>query len=313
MRLPQSDPLTGRPRLGSVVLCIVLGGLLLATAVVTWWLAVRTADGQAYEELVWRGLSAGVPTWMAAVLWPFTFQRTVVVAAVVAALAAMAVAAVRRRWLLLAQLITFLVVCAPAALLLAPALPRPLLLYTLGSHANTAPSQTVMLVVAAGAALVCAVPRATRALCALLGWVCCVLTGFAMMERQWYRPADVVTAILLVGGLALLMLAATHTSGMDRPGTRLSSASVQITATGMITLGVLACMYAIYLIWQIEPGLEFSARWAAAGANVSATVLICGSGALAFGLLLAMRHITAAPLSKIGLIGEPPAPPGRGL
>ena len=46
-------------------------------------------------------------------------------------------------------------------------------------------------------------------------------------------------------------------------------------------------------------------------ANVSAVVGIAGVAMLAFGLLLALRQITAAPLSRLGLIGAPPAPPKR--
>ena len=66
-----------------------------------------------------------------------------------------------------------------------------------------------------------------------------------------------------------------------------------------------------YVIWKVVTGLNGSASWAVQGANVSAVVGIAGVAMLAFGLLLALRQITAAPLSRLGLIGAPPAPPKR--
>ena len=107
-------------------------------------------------------------------------------------------------------------------------------------------------------------------------------------------------SILLVAGLALLALAVTRKSGMDEPGRRVSSVSVQIVGSVLITGGLLLLAYSGYVIWQVVPGL-----------NVSAVVGIAGVAMLAFGLLLALRQITAAPLSRLGLIGAPPAPPKR--
>ena len=118
-------------------------------------------------------------------------------------------------------------------------------------------------------------------------------------------------SILLVAGLALLALAVTRKSGMDEPGRRVSSVSVQIVGSVLITGGLLLLAYSGYVIWQVVPGLNVSASWAVQGANVSAVVGIAGVAMLAFGLLLALRQITAAPLSRLGLIGAPPAPPKR--
>ena len=118
-------------------------------------------------------------------------------------------------------------------------------------------------------------------------------------------------SILLVAGLALIVLAFTRTSGMDEPGSRVSSVSVQIVSSVLITGGLLLLAYSAYVIWQVVPGLNISASWAVSGSIVSAIVGVAGVAALTFGLLLALRHITAAPLSRLGLIGAPPAPPQR--
>ena len=84
-----------------------------------------------------------------------------------------------------------------------------------------------------------------------------------------------------------------------------------IVGSVLITGGLLLLAYSGYVIWQVVPGLNVSASWAVQGANVSAVVGIAGVAMLAFGLLLALRQITAAPLSRLGLIGAPPAPPKR--
>ena len=96
-------------------------------------------------------------------------------------------------------------------------------------------------------------------------------------------------SILLVAGLALLALAVTRKSGMDEPGRRVSSVSVQIVGSVLITGGLLLLAYSGYVIWQVVPGLNVSASWAVQGANVSAVVGIAGVAMLAFGLLLAKR------------------------
>lgn len=111
-------------------------------------------------------------------------------------------------------------------------------------------------------------------------------------------------SLLLAGGFALLAMAFTRTSGMDAPGKRASSPSVQIVGTVMITAGVLCCCYAAYIMWQIEPGLSLSASWASVGAHVSTFAMIAGVSSLVFGMLLAMRQITASPLSRAGLVGR---------
>ena len=115
--------------------------------------------------------------------------------------------------------------------------------------------------------------------------------------------------MLIVGGVALIVLAFTRTSGMDALGTRRSSAGVQIIASVAVTAGLFACVFAGYVIWQVIPGLTISAAWAKTDAVYSAILLIAGMNAVVHGVVLALRQLTASPLSRIGLVGEPPAPP----
>ena len=165
--------------------------------------------------------------------------------------------------------------------------------------------------VVAGVLLLFAVPRGCRAWMALVGAAYALVIGLSVIAGAWHRPVDVVMSLLLAGGFALLAMAFTRTSGMDAPGKRASSPSVQIVGTVMITAGVLCCCYAAYIMWQIEPGLSLSASWASVGAHVSTFAMIAGVSSLVFGMLLAMRQITASPLSRAGLVGAPPAPPKK--
>jgi hypothetical protein len=76
-----------------------------------------------------------------------------------------------------------------------------------------------------------------------------------------------------------------------------------------ITAGLFATAFAGYVIWQVIPGLTVSAAWANTDSVYSSMMLIAGVDATVFGLLSATRQLTASPLSKTGLVGEPPAPP----
>ena len=134
---------------------------------------------------------------------------------------------------------------------------------------------------------------------------------FVVLEVVMEVIIQLIMALLIVGGLALLALATTFASGMDEPGTRVSSASVQIVGSVMLTIGVLGILYGAYIIWQIQPGLAMSAEWTNAGAYVSTALLTAAVSALVLGITLAMRQLTASPLTKLGLVGAPPAPPKR--
>ena len=54
-----------------------------------------------------------------------------------------------------------------------------------------------------------------------------------------------------------------------------------------------------------------SAEWTNSGAHLSTVILTASIASLTFGLVLAMRQLTASPLTKLGLVGAPPAPPKR--
>lgn len=308
--LARLDPLTVRPRISSRVLCVVFALMMAAMAAGVWWLGVCTEDGQAYDDMVWSHLAERLPDWLDPVVGVFTVSLVVQIISAVLAVGAVIVAIVRKRWWLLGQSAVFAVLCF-ASSLLKEQLPRPFIIHVEAPEANSAPSGHTILAAAAGIALLCVVPRAWRALTAVIGAVFALLVGASVVVGKWHRPTDVVMALCIAGAMAMLTLAFTRTSGMDEPGKRASSPTVQIVGTVMITGGVLLLAYTAYVIWQIVPGLELSAEWCIEGACVSAMTGVSGMALLVFGMTLAMRQITASPLTRLGLVGAPPAPPRR--
>ena len=308
--LARLDPLTVRPRISSRVLCVVFALMMAAMAAGVWWLGVCTEDGQAYDDMVWSHLAERLPDWLDPVVGVFTVSLVVQIISAVLAVGAVIVAIVRKRWWLLGQSAVFAVLCF-ASSLLKEQLPRPFIIHVEAPEANSAPSGHTILAAAAGIALLCVVPRAWRALTGVIGAVFALLVGASVVVGKWHRPTDVVMALCIAGAMAMLTLAFTRTSGMDEPGKRASSPAVQIVGTVMITGGILLLAYTAYVIWQIVPGLELSAEWCIEGACVSAMTGVSGMALLVFGMTLAMRQITASPLTRLGLVGAPPAPPRR--
>ncbi len=309
--LAKADPLTRHPRVSSIMLSVVFGLLLLAAAVGVWWLGVRTMEGQSYEDMVWSKFDAALPGWLEPVVHVFTISTVVIATSAIMSIIALAVLIVRKRCLLIAQLAVFGGICFAAAELLKPLLPRPYLINLESNPNNSAPSGHVILAATAGVILLCAVPRMCRALVAVIGWAYAVLVGLSVIAGQWHRPTDVIMALLIVGGVAMLMLAATFANGMDEPGSRASSPSVQIVGSVLLTFGVIGTLYGAYIIWQIQPGLAMSAEWTNSGAHLSTVILTASVASLVFGLVLIMRQLTASPLTQLGLVGAPPAPPKR--
>lgn len=308
--LAKLDPLAVRPRISSRVLCAVFGLLLIAAGFGIWWVCVFTEDGQSYDELVWKNLVTGVHGAVGSLMSLVAQSWLVIAISCLLAVIGVVSALVRRRWWLVGQIVVFAAVCL-AVTRIKGVLPRPFIINTDSPAANSAPSGHTMLAAACAVILLLAVPRAARALAGIIGVIWSWTVGVSVIYGQWHRPSDVAMSILLVAGLALIVLVFTRTSGMDEPGSRVSSVSVQIVGSVLITGGLLLLAYSAYVIWQVVPGLNISASWAVSGSIVSAIVGVAGVAALTFGLLLALRHITAAPLSRLGLIGAPPAPPKR--
>ncbi|MEE1295939.1 MAG: phosphatase PAP2 family protein [Bifidobacterium sp.] len=306
--LARMDPLALRPRTSSIVLCAVFAVMFALVAAAAYWLGVRTVDGQSFEDIAIMNYADGIPGWLGMAGLSSMF---VIVSSLVLGALAFLVAGLRRRWWLMGQLAAFCLLAFAAGRTLKPLLPRPLLVHVNSSSLNSAPSGHTLLAAAAGLALLCAVPHAWRALFSVVSTLFTIYIGCSVVVDKWHRPADVVMAVFVAGALMMATLAFTRKSGMDRPGRRVSSPSVQIVATCLITFGVCAFAYAAYLIWQVSPGLAMASGWTVNGATGATTAMIAGAACLVNGMVLMMRQLTAAPLTRLGLIGAPPAPPSR--
>lgn len=303
------DQLVKRPRISTILWCVAIAIVFLASAAFIWFISVQTVLGQSYEEMVIDGFgSHGTPSWLAFCLRPISVSMVVIVTSIIIALVSLIVVCIRKRWWLLGQCAGIIILSA-AAEPLKKILPRPMLISIEYLSANSAPSGHTLLITASCALLICAVSRVWRAWAAVAAAFISVLVELSLVAAHWHRVSDVLMSLLIVGAVTLIMLACTRSSGMDMPAYRRSSISVQIVGSSMITIGVLACLYALYLIWQILPGVDIFAQWAASVSYVATYWLIIGVSLLVFGVIMVMRHSTASPLSRLGLVGAPPTPP----
>lgn len=307
--IDQLGQLVKRPRISTILWCVAIAIVFLASAAFIWFISVQTVLGQSYEEMVIDGFgSHGTPSWLAFCLRPISVSMVVIVAGIIIALVSLIVVCIRKRWWLLGQCAGIIILSA-AAEPLKKILPRPMLISIEYLSANSAPSGHTLLITASCALLICAVSRVWRAWAAVAAAFISVLVELSLVAAHWHRVSDVLMSLLIVGAVTLIMLACTRSSGMDMPAYRRSSISVQIVGSSMITIGVLACLYALYLIWQILPGVDIFAQWAASVSYVATYWLIIGVSLLVFGVIMVMRHSTASPLSRLGLVGAPPTPP----
>ena len=112
------------------------------------------------------------------------------------------------------------------------------------------------------------------------------------------------------GGLALLALAVTRKSGMDEPGRRVSSVSVQIVGSVLITGGLLLLAHSGYVIWQVVPGLNVSASWAVQG-RMSALLWALRVWPCSHSTVAGPASDHRSALKPAGSDRRPPAPPKR--
>lgn len=307
--IDQLGQLVKRPRISTILWCVAIAIVFLASAAFIWFISVQTVLGQSYEEMVIDGFgSHGTPSWLAFCLRPISVSMVVIVTSIIIALVSLIVVCIRKRWWLLGQCAGIIILSA-AAEPLKKILPRPMLISIEYLSANSAPSGHTLLITASCALLICAVSRVWSAWAAVAAAFISVLVELSLVAAHWHRVSDVLMSLLIVGAVTLIMLACTRSSGMDMPAYRRSSISVQIVGSSMITIGVLACLYALYLIWQILPGVDIFAQWAASVSYVATYWLIIGVSLLVFGVIMVMRHSTASPLSRLGLVGAPPTPP----
>lgn len=305
------DPLLARPRRAATVWAAILGVIMLAAAACLWCLAVRTMEGQEFDNLVWSKFRPAFEAhagWLSPVAAFCTTPVCVVGTMCVVIVIGVLIALIRRRWVLVLQQAILGMVAGVSAYLLKHFLPRPVYGRTVFNTANTSPSGHSTAVFTACVILLLAVGLSWRWVALLIGFALTSTVGVSLVIGRWHRPSDVVVAFFMVTGMTLIALAFTRGSGMDKPGKRRSSTGIQIVATIMLVMGAAGLCYAGYLVSQVLPGLQYMAQWTVRPAIEASVMAILSSSALGLSLVAIFRQLTASPLSAVGLVGPPPAP-----
>lgn len=301
--------LATHPRVGSVVWAVVLGIIGLLSTAVVFYVGVWTLPGQYFDSWMWSAMSEVFPNVDSYVPAIFTNSMLIIGISIAMIAIGLATAIIRKRFYTCAVIIGFIAVAFASAYSLKRLLPRPVFDSLLPDPANSAPSGHTALTMIAGVALVMGMPRVMRAGAALWSTIFTTAVGIMVIYDGWHRPTDPLTAIMLVGSLGLIAMAFTRASGMDEPGTRKSSASVQIVSTILIVFGLASAAYGTYIVSQMYSVVQYQPEALAVSGVYATIALIIGMSCFLFGCVLAIRQVTAAPLTRSGLVGAPPAPP----
>ncbi|MFW0109118.1 phosphatase PAP2 family protein [Rothia sp. P13129] len=128
---------------------------------------------------------------------------------------------------------------------------------------NSAPSGHTTVAAAAGSALFLAAPKKLRPLVALISAILTTATGFSTIVNGWHRPADVITAVLLVSlwtviGLAILRFV--RSEELDMSNTQ-RSGLILIPLLNIAGFFLGFCSLALYAItiYSPFPGCALSA------------------------------------------------------
>ena len=185
---PRRSPTRIAGSLAVVVLAaVVLGG--------TYALAVLDSGGRRLDDAVMAtAMDLGAP-WRGTMLTLLDVVAVPTVALAVLALVTLALVRGQRRRA--AGIVALVLGSQVATQILKAVLPR-----AGDAEGNSLPSGHVTLVVALGAALVVALPRALRPLAALVAVAAAGLAGVATMVAGWHRPSDLVAAVAVVAAVA---------------------------------------------------------------------------------------------------------------
>ncbi len=240
----------------------VLAALTCAAALGgTYWAFVRTTAGQLADESAWREAGLLAPQ----AKGPFLqFLDTLpTISLVLAAGAILFVAVLRRRYA--TAIVASLVIVASnvtTQVLKNVVLDRPDRgVQTLDF--NSLPSGHTALAASTAAAVFLIVTPRWRPFTAVVGGAYAVLAGAATFVNLWHRPADVVAALLVVGGWALLagpvILRADGSTNSSRQGppTDLSSSRRWLALCWMLGVGSLLVSALLYV--AVRAGILVSA------------------------------------------------------
>ena len=194
-----SDPWYRRKlyrRLGSVISCLLIAGLI-------GHVALTTTYGQVLDTILMEGTMRSASQYEA---FSTLITGIVSVPVLVGVGIIVAIVAVARRRPTLAGRALGAVVGAniTTQILKDYILTRPILGVTTGAG-NSLPSGHTTVAVTLSLALIVVAPQWFRSPAAWIGWAWTSLMGVSVMMEGWHRPSDVITAALIAGAWALTL------------------------------------------------------------------------------------------------------------
>ncbi|MDR0482680.1 MAG: phosphatase PAP2 family protein [Cellulomonadaceae bacterium] len=301
-----------RPRTAPRVLAALIAVLGIVVVYAVWSVFVNTARGQTLDDMALGGSSHGQAT-----LWPMA-QRILEVAPVVLVVVGIAIAvgvpAFRRRWLLMGQLIVFLIGANVTTQVLKDGVfDRPELISG-WTGSNSLPSGHTTVAASAAVALMFALPRRWRPLLAIVGMVWAGATGISTMVGGWHRPSDVVAAMFVVLAWGALICALTSRRALDTPDL-LPTIKVTQSTTAVATLayaiaGITGGL-SVITAWDLEAGQQDIPLAYDLTAYASGVLAVMAATLTVFATLLLLRQYTARALEAPG--GYPLSPTMKGV
>jgi membrane-associated phospholipid phosphatase len=275
--------------------------------VATWRVFVDTWAGQWTEEAVLRGAEYGQGT-----LWTVAEPVLDVVSVTYIALvlgAAMLIALVRRRWALAIQVVVLVAGSNISTQLFKRIVTERPELGVPGPDMNALPSGHTTAAASVSAVLVLVVPPRVRPWAAVLGAGYTAATGISTLVGQWHRPSDVVAAVLVVlfWSCVTCVLVARH-PGVPGDAARTATGEIALArstrprASGTRAAAVLLGLAGVATV--IPSALSLRRTWSRAGelearadlltAYAGAALGVVAVSALAFALILVVRHAATA-------------------
>ncbi|ROT29490.1 phosphatase PAP2 family protein [Micromonospora sp. HM5-17] len=258
-----------------------------------WWFAVRTARGQLLDTIAFHGTFIGWH-WIAGVL--DVVLNAVSLLSLLAATAIIgSIALLRGRSALAVAAILLIVGANVSTQVLKHTIERPDLGVDPSPAApgNSLPSGHTTVAASVAVALVMVLPPRLRGWAALFGAGYAGLTGVATLSAGWHRPSDAVAALLVVGAWAtaasLVLLLGGNESAEATPADRHPVARAVLIAGGLALLLVAAAAFVWADGMQAVSPAELSQRQLLL-AYAGSAAGIAGTAALVTGLVLGSAH-----------------------
>ncbi|WGW11051.1 phosphatase PAP2 family protein [Saxibacter everestensis] len=283
-------------RLSVCAALLALSLVFAIAALVIYWIFVQTRPGQALDEAALKGAEIGRDILIGAAE---TVLNIVSVVFLIIAIIVVGVFAVGRKRYGLAIAAMALVVGANVSTqVMKHALERPE--YGVSTiNFNSLPSGHTTVAASVAAALILVVPRQFRILTVLLAGGYATATGIATLSAGWHRPADVITALLVVAAWTALVSALVQLRHpvVDDPSQATAQAlspPAKAVVWVLVVAGLLTLCVAFVLMYQTQAGAApLNTTDQLLVAYGGGTAGIAGVAALVFALALALAPIAA--------------------